>query len=115
MGYQHTVLRYTPPKKGETRGSFDEFISKSTDFFSLGYQFEGSTNEGHIEVDTLADLWHVFVNERDGDRSIGAESKWHYRFYRHLIAEKNGELIDNITPLAVVKKGKQVFAFPILN
>ena len=115
VGYQHKVLKYVPPKKGEDRGSFDEFISRSTDFFSLGYQFDGSTEEDHIEVDTLEDLWHVFVNERDGDRSIGAESKWHYRFYRHLIVEENGKLTDNITPLAVFKKGEQIFAVPILS
>ena len=54
-------------------------------------------------------------NERDGDRSIGAESKWHYRFYRHNIVEKKGKLIEYTTPLAVMKKGNQIFAVPILN
>ena len=109
------MLKYIPPKKGENRGSFDEVISRSTDYFSLGYVFEDSTNERHFEADTLADLWHIFVNERDGDRSIGAESKWHYRFYRHNIVEENGRFIDYFTPLTVMKKGKQIFALPILN
>lgn len=115
MTYQHKVFKYVPPKKGEKRGSFDEVISRSTDFFSLGYIFEGATEEGHIEADTLADLWQIFINERNEDLSIGTENKWHYRFYRHNIVEENGRLIDYVTPLAVFKRGDQIFASPIIK
>ena len=113
MGYQHNVLRYNPPIKGEKFGTFTEIISNSTEYYSMGYTFADGTEEKQIEVDTLADLWRIFINERDADREIGAEDKWHYRFYKHHIVEIDGELIDYVTPVAVFKRGNDIFAKPI--
>lgn len=113
MDYQHTVLKYFPPKKGDQHGTFKEHLSRSTEYYSMGYTFAGGTEEKQIEVDTLSDLWRIFTNERDADCEIGAEKMWHYRFYRHNIVEENGELIDYITPLAIFKRGNDIFVNPI--
>lgn len=113
MRYQHTVLKYIPPKKGKLIGDFDEVISFSTEYYSLGYLYGNSTQEGHIEVDTLADLWRIYVYERNEDCSIGAQDEWHYRFYKHRIIEEDGKFIDCVTPLAFFREGNNLYAKPI--
>ena len=109
MQYKHTVQKYVPPKKGKLIGDFDEVISFSTDFYSLGYSFGNTTQEGHIDVETLRDLWYIYVFERNGDCSVGAQDVWHYRFYQHHVVEENGQFVDYLTPLEFYREGDMLY------
>ena len=109
MQYQHTVHKYVPPKKGKLIGDFDEVISFSTDFYSMGYRCGDSKQEGHIEVDTLPDLWYIYIYERKEDCSVGAQDDWHYRFYKHHVVEENGQFVDYLTPLEFYCQGDKLY------